>query len=99
MFFFVLINGEFSIFIANFFNIVIFLCAFYLGIGCYIVRYFIWQKSQREMKSSKVASFLYIEPFLTLTFSFILQKNETIILWNIIGGIIVLIALLMINYK
>lgn len=97
--FFVLINNELPIFINNFFNLTLFLCAIYLGIGCYVIGYFIWQHSQNNLKSSKVASFLYIEPFLTLLFSLLLQRSEIIVVWNIIGGIIVLIAVLLINYR
>ncbi|MFX0002648.1 MAG: DMT family transporter [Candidatus Hodarchaeota archaeon] len=96
---FVLINGEIFIFIQNFLNISLFLCAIYLGLGCYVVGYYIWQKSQKALKSLNVASFLYIEPFLTLLFSLLLQRSETIVLWNLIGGIIVLVAVLIINYK
>lgn len=96
---FVLINGEFPIFIQNFLNVSLFFSAVYLGFGCYVVGYFIWQNSQKALKSSKVASFLYIEPFLTLIFSLLLHRSETIVLWNIIGGIIVLIAVLIINYE
>ena len=96
---FVLLNGELIIFINNFLNVLLFICALYLGLGCYVLGYFIWQNSQKVLKSSKVASFLYIEPFLTLLFSFLLQRSETIVLWNIVGGIIVLIAVLIINYK
>lgn len=97
--FFLLISGEILIFIVNFLNLILFLSALYLGLGCYILGYYIWQNSQKLLKSSKVASFLYIEPFLTLIFSFLLQRSETILLWNILGGIIVLIAVLIINYK
>lgn len=97
--FFVLINNEFPFFIHNFFNLTLFLCAIYLGIGCYVIGYFIWQHSQNKLKSSKVASFLYIEPFLTLLFSLLLQRSEIIVVWNIIGGIIVLVAVLLINYR
>lgn len=96
---FVIINGELYIFIYNFFNVIIFLSALYLGVGCYVLGYYIWQNSQKKLNSSKVASFLYIEPFLTLFFSFLLQRDEIIVIWNIIGGIIVLIAVLIINYK
>ncbi|GAH03486.1 unnamed protein product, partial [marine sediment metagenome] len=96
LFFFVLINNELLIFITNFFNIVVLLTALYTGIGCYIIGYYIWQNSQLKLKSSKAASFLYIEPFITLLFSFLLKRSETILLWNIIGGIVVLIAVFII---
>ncbi len=97
--FFLLISGEILIFIVNFLNLILFLSALYLGLGCYVLGYYIWQNSQKLLKSSKVASFLYIEPFLTLIFSFLLQRSETILFWNIIGGVIVLIAVLIINYE
>ncbi|MFX1453604.1 MAG: DMT family transporter [Promethearchaeota archaeon] len=97
--FFVLINGEFLIFLKNFLNILLFLCSLYLGVGCYVLGYYIWQNSQKIMESSKVSSFLYIEPFITLLFSLLLQRSETIVLWNIIGGLIVLTAVLIINYE
>ena len=99
LFIFVLINGELVLFAQNFLNFSLFLCAVYLGLGCYVLGYYIWQNSQKTLKSSKVASFLYIEPFLTLLFSLLLQRSETIVLWNITGGIIVLIAVLIINYE
>ena len=97
--FFVLIANDLTFLISNFFNVIVFLCAVYLGIGCYVIGYYIWQSSQNKLKSSKVASFLYIEPFLTLIFSTLLKRAETIVLWNIIGGGIVLVAMLIINYK
>ena len=99
LFFFVLFSGEFLIFTQNVINPFVLISGIYLGIGCYVLGYFIWQKSQNELKSSKGASFLYVEPFLTLIFSIILNRSETILLWNIIGGIIVLVAVLVINYK
>ena len=99
LFIIVILNNELLIFIQNFFNIYVFLIGIYLGIGCYIIGYFIWQKSQNELKSSKGASFLYIEPFLTLIFSIMLNRSETILIWNIVGGIIVLVAVIVINYR
>ena len=99
LFVFVLLNNELLIFITNFFNIIVLLSALYTGIGCYILGYYIWQNSQLKLKSSKTASFLYIEPFITLLFSFLLKRSEMILIWNIIGGIIVLFAVLIINYK
>jgi len=99
LFLFILLNGELMVFINNFLNIQLFICALYLGFVCYVLGYFIWQNSQKILKSSKVASFLYIEPFLTLLFSLLLLRSETIVLWNIIGGIIVLVAVLIINFE
>ena len=99
LFIFVLLNNELLIFIQNLANVVVLMSGIYLGIGCYIVGYFIWQKSQKELKSSKGASFLYIEPFLTLIFSLLLNRAETILIWNLVGGFIVLLAVLIINYK
>ena len=51
------------------------------------------------MTSSNIASFLYIEPVLTLMFSILFQRREPIVLWNILGGLIVLVAVIIINYK
>jgi len=99
LFIIVVLNNELLIFTQNFFNIYVFLIGIYLGIGCYIIGYFIWQKSQKELKSSKGASFLYVEPFLTLIFSILLNRTETILLWNLVGGVIVLVAVLVINYE
>ncbi|MHA1886214.1 MAG: EamA family transporter, partial [Promethearchaeota archaeon] len=99
LFFFVLISNEIQIFLTNLLNPIILVCALYTGILCYIIGYYIWQNSQTKLKSSKVASFLYIEPFITLLFSFLLHRSETIVFWNIMGGIIVLVAVLTINYK
>ena len=95
----VLFTNQFIDFINNLFNPIAFLTAIYLGIGCYVLGYYIWQKSQSMLKSFKVASFLYIEPFLTLIFSLLLKRNEILVAWNVIGGLIVLIAVLIINYK
>lgn len=95
----VLISNEFEIFLQNIFNPVILLGGLYLGIGCYVIGYYIWQYSQKNLMSSKVASFLYIEPFITLIISSLLQREETIVFWNIVGGLIVLMAVLLINYE
>ncbi len=99
LFIILILNNELLIFIQNFFNIYVFLIGIYLGIGCYIIGYFIWQKSQKELKSSKGASFLYVEPFLTLFFLILLNRAETILLGNLVGGVIVLVAVLVINYE
>ncbi|MGV9198289.1 MAG: DMT family transporter [Promethearchaeia archaeon] len=99
LFFLVLFSNQLHIFIQHIFNPIILISGLYLGIGSYIVGYFIWQFSQKNLMSSKVSSFLYIEPFITLFISTLLQREETILIWNIIGGVIVLIAVLLINYE
>lgn len=99
LFIFVLISGNLLNFLANVFNIFTFISALYLGIGCYILGYYIWNSTQKKMDSSKVSSFLYVEPFITLLFSILFQRNDLIVLWNIFGGIIVLIGVLIINFK
>ncbi len=86
-------------FFLNLLNPIVLITALYLGLGCYVIGYYIWHKSQRELESSKAASFLYIEPFLTLLLSFIFQRNEIIVAMNIIGGIIVVLAVILINYE
>ncbi|TFG15994.1 MAG: DMT family transporter [Promethearchaeota archaeon] len=99
LFFLVLISNQLEIFIINFFNILLLLCGIYLGLICFVFGYYVWNYSQKKLKSSKVASFLYIEPFFTLIFSILLQRSEKIVLWNIVGAIIVFTAVLLINYK
>jgi len=99
LFIFVVISNQLHIFLNNFLNIVLILCGVYLGLICFVFGYYTWNYSQKKLQSSKVASFLYIEPFITLFFSFIFQRTETILLLNIIGAIIVLIGVVIINYK
>ncbi len=95
----VIITGQLSIFLNNFLNIVVFLCALYLGLGAFVIGYYIWSYSLKKLKSSSVASFLYLQPFITLILSILFQRNDVIGLWNIIGGLIVMVALVIINYK
>jgi len=95
----VLINNELMVFIQNILNPILFLNSIYLGVGCYVIGYYIWQYSQNKLKSIKVASFLYIQPFLTLLFSALFRRKDVVVIWNIFGGIIVFIAILLINYE
>jgi len=68
-------------------------------IGAFVIGYYIWSYSLKKLRSSSVASFLYLQPFITLILSIIFQRNDVIGLWNIIGGLIVMVALVIINYK
>jgi len=95
---FVLFTNNLVVFLTNFLNPIVFFSSVYLGLGCHIIGYLIWSNSQKKSESLKIASFLYIEPFITLFFSFLFQRNEVIVPLNIIGGIIVLVAVVIINY-
>ena len=99
LFILVLLTNQLFVFFSNILNLILFLCALYLGLGAFVIDYYIWNLSLKKLKSSKVASFLYIQPFITLLFSILFQRPDPISLLNIIGGIIVLIAVLIINYK
>jgi len=99
LFLFVLLSNQLGLFIENILNPYVILCALYLGICSYVIGYYIWQYSQTKLKSLKVASFLYFEPFLTVIFSILLARNEVIVLGNIIGGLIVVIAVILINLE
>ena len=95
----IIVTGQMNIFLNNFLNVIVFLCALYLGLGAFVIGYYIWSYSLKKLRSSSVASFLYLQPFITLILSIIFQRNDVIGLWNIIGGLIVMVALVIINYK
>jgi len=95
----IIITGELNIFLNNLLNLIVFLCALYLGLGAFVIGYYIWSYSLKKLRASSVASFLYLQPFLTLILSIIFQRNDVIGLLNIIGGLIVMGALVIINYK
>jgi drug/metabolite transporter (DMT)-like permease len=96
---FVFFKGDLLNFISNLFNPFLIISASYLGVICYVIGYYIWNTAQKKIDSAKVSSFLYLEPFFTLLFSFLLQREEVIGLINILGAFVVLIAVLIINYK
>ncbi len=99
LFLYIYLNGELFFFFKQGLNWVVIISALYLGPACYVLGYYIWQNSQRTLSSSNVASFLYVEPFITLLFSYFLNIEEIVKMGNIIGGLVVLIAVLMINYN
>ncbi|MHA1235084.1 MAG: DMT family transporter [Promethearchaeota archaeon] len=95
----VIVTGQLNIFLNNFLNIIVFLCALYLGLGAFVIGYYIWSYSLKKLRSSSVASFLYLQPFITLILSILFQRNDVIGVLNIIGALIVMVALVIINYK
>ncbi len=99
LFLLVILSNQFDVFLNNVLNVVVFLCALYLALGAFVIGYYIWNFSLKKLKSSNVASFLYLQPFLTLILSIIFQRDDVIGLWNIFGGIVVIVAIMIINYK
>jgi drug/metabolite transporter (DMT)-like permease len=95
----IIITGEFNIFLNNFLNPIVFLCALYLGLGAFVIGYYIWSYSLTKLKASSVASFLYLQPFLTLLLSIIFQRDEGVTIWSILGAFVIILALVLINYK
>jgi len=96
LFIFVILMGELYIFVENFFNLYIFINIAYISILAYAFGQFLWAYSLKKLESSKVASFLYAEPFLTLLFSFILGIEQNILI-PLFGGILILIAVIIIS--
>jgi len=99
LFLLVIFRNEFTIFTSNILNPIVLGSAIFLALGPFIIGYYIWNFSFKKFESSNVASFLYIQPFLTLLFSLLFQRNDPITFWNIFGGIIVLVAVFIINFK
>jgi drug/metabolite transporter (DMT)-like permease len=95
----IIITGEFNIFLNNVLNPIVFLCALYLGLGAFVIGYYIWSYSLTKLKSSSVASFLYLQPFLTLLLSIIFQRDEGVTIWSFLGAFVIILALVLINYK
>ena len=95
----IIITGEFNIFLNNVLNPIVFLCALYLGLGAFVIGYYIWSYSLTKLKSSSVASFLYLQPFLTLLLSIIFQRDEGVTIWSFLGAFVIILAFFLINYK
>jgi len=93
------ITGQLNIFLNNFLNPIVFLSALYLGLGAFVIGYYIWSYALTKLKSSSVASFLYLQPFLTLLLSIIFQRDQGVTLWSFLGAFVIIFALVIINYK
>lgn len=68
----------------------------FLGIFCTGMAYILWSKSLNELDASKVGAFLYIEPFVTVFFSWSIL-NEAISIITIFSGLIILIGVMLVN--
>jgi len=96
LFLFVIFMGELDIFFENFFNPYVILNVAYLAIIASVIGGILWASSMKKLEASKVASFLYAEPFLTLLFSFVLGFEQDILV-PLFGGILILIAVIIIS--
>ncbi len=70
----------------------------FLGIFCSGLAYVLWAEAMKEMHSSKVGAFLYLEPFVTVLVAWLLL-NEEITLLMLLSGLIILGGVIMVNKK
>lgn len=68
----------------------------FLGLLCSGVSYVIWAYLLREMSSTKVGSYLYIEPFITFLGAWILLKEE-ITMVMLLSGMIITFGVYLVN--
>jgi drug/metabolite transporter (DMT)-like permease len=69
----------------------------FLGIGCSGLGYLFWNGALERIEVSKVAAFLYIEPFVTFVAA-VLLLNEPVSAMTLIGGLLVLASVYMIQH-
>ena len=65
----------------------------FLGIGCSGLGYWFWYAALERIDASQVATFLYLEPLVTLL-SAVALLGETVALSTIFGGLLVLVGVL-----
>jgi drug/metabolite transporter (DMT)-like permease len=65
----------------------------FLGIGCSGLGYWFWYAALERIDASQVASFLYLEPLVTLL-SAVALLGETVAVSTIVGGLLVLAGVL-----
>ena len=72
------------------------LAIIFLGLFCSGVSYVIWAVALRDMESTKVGAFLYLEPFVTVVGAW-LMLDELITPIMMLGGIIIIIGVILVN--
>ena len=65
----------------------------FLGVGCSGLGYYFWYAALERIAASQVASFLYLEPLVTLLAAMV-QLGESVAVATIVGGILVLAGVL-----
>ncbi|MBS3944401.1 MAG: DMT family transporter [Melioribacter sp.] len=70
----------------------------FLGIFCSGIAYVLWAQALSEMQATKVGTFLYIEPFVTVFAAWILL-NEQISFLTFVSGLIIIGGVILVNRK
>jgi drug/metabolite transporter (DMT)-like permease len=68
----------------------------FLGIGCSGLAYLLWYAALERLEASRVASFLYVEPFVTQASAAALLA-ESLKVVQVLGGLLVLAAVLLVE--
>ncbi|MEO8036415.1 MAG: DMT family transporter [Acidobacteriota bacterium] len=69
----------------------------FLGVGCSALGYLFWYGALQHIEVSRVASFLFIEPFVTFVTAMILL-HEQVSATVVVGGLVVLASVLVMQY-
>jgi drug/metabolite transporter (DMT)-like permease len=70
----------------------------FLGIGSSALGYLFWYGALEKIEAGRVASFIYIEPLVTLAAAAILLA-EPITATSVMGGVLVLLGVLLVQRK
>ena len=70
----------------------------FLGIGCSGLGYLFWYGALEKVEAGRVASFLYIEPLVTLVAASI-ALGEKVTAASVVGGVIVLLGVLLVQRR
>ncbi len=87
---------DFALKILSLSNITI-LSVLYLSIFCTIIGFFIWSWTLKRVSPTRVASFVYLNPFFTVIFSAILLGHQIKALF-LLGGIVLLSGIFIVTY-
>ena len=68
----------------------------FLGLFCSGIAYVIWAQALRDMESSKVGAFLYLEPLITVIAAWFFLREE-ITLLMIISGLLITLGVIIVN--
>ncbi len=91
-----LLSGGFSQWILAITHIEVVIATIYLAAGCSLFGYLVWNLALAHLQTANVGAFLYVEPFITVFFAWIFLQ-DVISPYSVLGGAIVLIALMLIT--